>query len=727
MTSAAAPAHPHHDRADLVDREMVASYLETLFAPVAGYESHHFINVRGIGEKGTDREGTFQEDCWAQPGVIMKGVDPDEALTADVHAWSRVWAQHDIASFIVPAVLKEARGSSTSVELFTSLVVDLDTGDTHAKAAYLAEYLGEPSMAVKSGGVTDLGTPKLHLYWVFDTPCGEVGRVVDLRHEIAMKIGGDLQFGRGTPDNPYGRAHQPIRIAGTVHSKGSRPRLVELAKADASCLYDIDILAEAVRRMPPSLWAIEAAAPAKVALGFDSFGPTVKYPPNIAHVLDTPVPEGGEDRTRWSEFNRVAGHYLQQVRTGDKTLEEARNLVHGWALANMQPPWPDTRIDKEFLALTAVEERKGPLPSSIVIRDAATTGGPKRTLKFVRVDELIANPKPTSWLIRGMLETDSLALIFGEPGIGKSFMAIDWAVCVATGTPFAGKNVRQGDVLFIAGEGGNGLARRFTACAKMKEVCLDGAPLYISNMATSMTDDERMREFLSIVNCHIQLYGMPRLVIVDTVARNFGPGDENSTKDMSRFVAASDAIRDLTGACVLLVHHCGHGDKTRARGSIALKGALDWEYGMGKDAGALYFACSKAKDAEPPAPMAFRITQVELDTIDDEGNPETSAVLTPAAYMQPSAQGKTGRGKNQTIALRALDEAIKDSQTELRRIGSDSAPSVSIRDWRDRCAADGLDAKRFREVFHGLIEKGFVAVDVQSQRVTRDDPEFRVI
>jgi hypothetical protein len=351
----------------------------------------------------------------------------------------------------------------------------------------------------------------------------------------------------------------------------------------------------------------------------------------------------------------------------------------------------------------------------------------RRTLTFRRVDELIANPKPAEWLIRHLLERDCLALVFGDPGVGKSFLAIAWAVCTATGTPFAGHQAIPGGVLFIAGEGGNGLGRRFTACARNFGVSLDGAPLFVSTMASAMTDPEAIAELLTIVGEHAVQHGVPALIVVDTVARNFGGGDENSTKDMTAFVAACDALREQTGACMLLVHHSGHADKSRARGSIALKGALDWEYGLLRDpSGVLHLQCTKAKDAEPPAVMAFRLSSFDLGIIDDEGEPVTSAVLTPAAYLGTSTSGKAGRGKNQLKALRLLDEGIADAETRFAAQGlNPDTAYLPLAAWRDACCAAGFARQRFNEVAKKLNEQGLICID--SDRVTRLDPGLAVI
>jgi hypothetical protein len=425
-------SYPKRERAELVNYEAVAEYLRVLFG-THWWKDDHFVNVRGIGEKGTDREGTFQEDQFAQPALAH---DADDFLASTIVEWCRVWAQYNVASYIVPAVLKEARGRSEAVELFTAAVVDLDTGDTVAKGGYLVQHLGRPSMTVYSGGVTEAGTPKMHLYWCFDEPTADIGALVDLRHEIARKVGGDLQFGRGTPENPYGRAHQPIRIPGSVHAKADTPRAVTLA-ASNEIRYDFAMLQGAVARMPSSPWEI-AASNAPAALAFD-FGPTKNQRPDIAVALTSQIHEGGDDdRNRHTEFTRVAGHKIRLIRDGHITVDEAHEQLHGWVLDNMKPPWPSARVDKEFRGLLAHDESKrGPLPVAAVDES--------RTASIVRGDGSLGlrewavprwthgEPPKRKFLVEGLVMGNKPGLLVAEGGCGKTFLMLSLSMQLALG------------------------------------------------------------------------------------------------------------------------------------------------------------------------------------------------------------------------------------------------------------------------------------------------------
>ena len=69
------------------------------------------------------------------------------------------------------------------------------------------------------------------------------------------------------------------------------------------------------------------------------------------------------------------------------------------------------------------------------------------------------------YLIEGLIEQQSLCQMFGEPGSGKSFMAIDAACSIASGKNFHDRPVARGPVIYIAGEGRRGVVRRINAWA----------------------------------------------------------------------------------------------------------------------------------------------------------------------------------------------------------------------------------------------------------------------
>lgn len=71
-------------------------------------------------------------------------------------------------------------------------------------------------------------------------------------------------------------------------------------------------------------------------------------------------------------------------------------------------------------------------------------------------------PKPTP-MIGETLDRGNVAMLAGMWGSAKSFVALDWAACIATGKPWQGRRVDRGRVLYVIAEGAQGLSVRLDA------------------------------------------------------------------------------------------------------------------------------------------------------------------------------------------------------------------------------------------------------------------------
>jgi hypothetical protein len=355
----------------------------------------------------------------------------------------------------------------------------------------------------------------------------------------------------------------------------------------------------------------------------------------------------------------------------------------------------DEALAAEFGARSVTKTRK------------RSSHGSGRSLRLDPISTAL-QPKPIAHLIRNVLARDSLASLIGAAGTYKTFVSIDWMCCIATGTPWCGHSVHQGPVLLFLGEGRSGLAVRIRGWSIGHGVDLDGAPLFISNEAAALTDETRAAELLAVVAEFMRQHGAPVLIVFDTMNRNFGPADENSSLDMTRGVAVLDELRTMTGACILLLHHTGHMDKSRARGSSVLIGAIDSEWRTGRDEdGTVRLDNTKMKEGPEHEGLAFRVSPVETGITDDDGVPVTSVVLRPTAYAPPPAQGKAGRGKWQTTAMRILHDTFDHHRANVAKDGRDPGVArVSFSEWRDKCKDAGMPANRFHDVTESLINAG---------------------
>ena len=329
---------------------------------------------------------------------------------------------------------------------------------------------------------------------------------------------------------------------------------------------------------------------------------------------------------------------------------------------------------------------------------------------FVKASDMRVNP--ISWLLEGYLETDALVVFFGLPSAGKSFIVLDIACCVATGTSFHGHAVQHGAVFIIAGEGHNGLARRSRAWSQHNGVPLEDADLYFSKGPTDLREMKNAAWVADAVQSLADETGKtPTLIVIDTLARNFG-GDENSATDVGQFVLSVDTLlRRKWNTTVIIVHHSGKNAERGARGSSALKCAVDAEYEVKREEGKLIHVIPrKMKDAEEPPPLAFELATVQFK--DSAGDIVSSAALKMTSYMPANPPDKSGLGKNQQIAFDILKRMHKEIADRLACQGKkDHQVLILTTEWRKRCEDDGVPHNRFKEVRESLIERQIIYQD----------------
>ncbi len=345
-------------------------------------------------------------------------------------------------------------------------------------------------------------------------------------------------------------------------------------------------------------------------------------------------------------------------------------------------------------------------------REGAETAPPVNRFAWIR-DIKLGKPK---WVIPGYLEENGFGLLFGDPGSFKSFIALDWALRVATGATFTGRRVKQGVVVIIAGEGIVGIPRRIKAWCFRHNVDYAALPVAVSKCPTALTDPNDTADTILNIKALVGNQDV-RMIIVDTVARNYGGKDENSTQDMSGFIASCDRIRTEFSSAVLAVHHCGLGDKSRSRGSIALKGALDCEYRIVRDSdNNCMIHCTKMKEAAEPPDMALKPVTMDLGEVDEDGEPVTSLVFERIEGYEPDKKPTpaAGNGQKQKIMKTILKEMIVERDKNLVDSGREPAGCIMLSDWRRRLKEFGVTSKNIRDNLSAFTEKdGYVFLNAQ--------------
>lgn len=324
-----------------------------------------------------------------------------------------------------------------------------------------------------------------------------------------------------------------------------------------------------------------------------------------------------------------------------------------------------------------------------------------------------------SYLLKGLLPTNSMCSIYGPSGSFKSFVAVSIACHVSMGKEWDGKHVEQGSVLYIVGEGGAGVARRFRAWADEYNGGRDIPNIARIPMPVFMADDQQVG-LLSIATERVkQQTGLPvKLIVIDTVARCFGAGDENRATDMGAFIKGCDLIKSLTGATVLLIHHTGKSEENGARGSSALRAALDVELLVKREdseSQAVTITCTKMKDDEEAAKQSYDLKR-HIVCYDDDGVEVTSLVVIDRG-REPVVPGdkELDTVGNLSSNHKAMYQAIK---TLWETCGGVAAWADVIQWMTGAKTWDSGNGSRWRKK---LADDGLIMWDERSKTITKPD------
>lgn len=309
-------------------------------------------------------------------------------------------------------------------------------------------------------------------------------------------------------------------------------------------------------------------------------------------------------------------------------------------------------------------------------------------LKPLHWSSLATLPK-REYLIKGVLDKGGLSVLFGPSNCGKSFFAMDMAATLARSLQWRDRRTRGGCVVYIAAEGGLGVRERFEAYCQRHGISPDGTPLYVIPTQADLFGPDDASTIIGYVE---EL--SPVAIFIDTLAATFGAGNENLTVDMNQYIANAQRVREITGAHVQIVHHCGKDESKGARGAYALLASTDTEIEVVADeSGNRTATLTKQRDGLVGDEFHFRLEVVELGT-DEDGDPVTSCIVV-SSDSGPGNRRKGGGRRKITKATKALDVLFNCLSDHGRTApGTKDYPPgatvVSAETWREELARSGV-------------------------------------
>lgn len=436
--------------------------------------------------------------------------------------------------------------------------------------------------------------------------------------------------------NHRGRIHNLLRMdADSREVRGTWGCKVQLGGADA--------LAKA--RTGVQVWVCEGPKDA-IALRWrlDSLG----YTSDIV----TYVPGADQFREAWAEQFR--GHRVRLCYDNDdagrRGAKKAAKLLDGVAASIETLEWPEHYRKgwdvRDFFVYGVQHE----VPAEESWRKFESLFRPvraevRRRFPIVNAAAILSGPD-LEWLIDDLLPRRSLSLLYGAPGVGKSFVALYFAALVLAG---------GGRVLILGMEGHK--RPRLRAMRRMlREMghspdLLDGL-LFIQEMPT-LSQPRDVDELIAAIERHGTTFD---LIVIDPLNSAYGPGDENSTKDATAVKIGAEAIVQRLATAVLLLHHARKSDGAM-RGSTVLLGGADVVLRLEQPSrGHLRLTCVKSRDFEGFEPRHFKFNEVLFK----DGSNSVFVVPT----EKPTASAVSASAEAVLAALRNAKQSLSRSAWE---------------------------------------------------------------
>lgn len=284
-----------------------------------------------------------------------------------------------------------------------------------------------------------------------------------------------------------------------------------------------------------------------------------------------------------------------------------------------------------------------------------------RRLRFTRFRD-VKLPSGSRYLVKGLLISTGLVVVWGAPKCGKSFQIFDISAHVAAGWEYRGRKVKQRSVVYFALEGQDGFAARIEAFRRAHHVTDDeDLPFFLSAERIILPQDTD-----AIVGSIRRQFPdeRPGVIVLDTLNRSIA-GSENDPEDMGSYVRAADAIREAFDCVVIVIHHCGV-EGARPRGHTSLTGAADAQLAVKRDKdGHIITTVEFQKDGPEGDEIASRLRPVPLGR-DEDGDEIVSCVIEPVDHDQqarPKVRGQAAKALEILQGEMALSPELLTSGT----------------------------------------------------------------
>jgi putative DNA primase/helicase len=474
------------------------------------------------------------------------------------------WSTHDIYVSMATFSNRENTREAKFAETFRSFWVDIDQ---HKNSTYktveeikveMNRFLFETGLPAPN--VLHYTGYGVHFYWAFDRP---INREEWQPH--AERLQTLLKTHNVAADPITADAARVLRLAGTQNFRYTSDPIETELKIVSKQPIPFDSFVSSLES------AAERSPPAQTKSSRKSCSPVLPPTPEnvelikamLALIDPDPFGPGGGNRARWMRlvWSVAATGWGATAYSIAKNWSQSGDLYNE---ADFNGVWDSYDPDWQ------VGEKKGIRFGTLVqhAKEAGYTGSLPKPLnqgpvllptlgKLITKPASDYHPQPVQYLVEGSVPLGAIAVIAGEPGVGKSQIAIRLAAAITTGQglPDHKKFNDLGSVIILANEDDTERTirpRLEAAAADLTKVhIVEGVTRKGSEVSFFQLD----RDIAELQNTTAAL-GDVRLIIIDPPAAYLGPNvDTYKETDVRRVLAPIAKLAQDTGALVLLVVH----------------------------------------------------------------------------------------------------------------------------------------------------------------------------
>lgn len=324
-------------------------------------------------------------------------------------------------------------------------------------------------------------------------------------------------------------------------------------------------------------------------------------------------------------------------------------------------------------------------------------GKKKKLLKLYTIDE-IKSFGPVKSLVQDTIAEGSLGFIYGQPGCGKTFVALSLGLSIAYGFEnwFWNKKIeRSGPVIYISLEGKADLGNRLTAWQKHHNIPDDNGRFRAIVDEVNFLSDESIKLFVDSIDDYVTSAAPPAMIFIDTVSRAIAGGAENDQQEMSKFIQTCDRIKNRYTSNVTGIHHSGRFGN-HMRGSTTFDGGADFMFRVSRtreDGLNGMIHAEKIKAYADKWEMPFRLAKIDLDAF---GAQSSLVAITDPNPAQEASSADFG-GKQETATEPDMETCRKMVLAIHQAYVEDAA-------WSKEKTAERAASKRLSQRFGFSVE-----------------------